>query len=176
MRGAIVFMSGGASLMPRADGELDILPSVLDRLLDDEPGVSHEPLSERFYGLRQLKHAVARDLEALLNTRQEALAELPPEFAEARHSLCTYGLPDFTSLSPTGPQDRNRIRRALEQAIAVFEPRLDRVRVLMETPQQHDQALRFRVEALLRVEPAPVPITFDARLLKTQEYMVQGTD
>ena len=69
-----------------------------------------------------------------------------------------------------------RIRRALEQAIALFEPRLDRVRVTMETPQQHEQALRFRVEALLRIEPAPIPVAFDAALLKTQEYMVQGTD
>ena len=162
--------------MPRADDEFDILPSVLDRLLDDEPGVSHEPLSARFFSLRQFMQAVARDLEALLNTRQEALEELPPECAEVGHSLRTYGLPDFTALSLANPQDCQRIRRALEQAIALFEPRLDRVRVTMETPQQHEQALRFRVEALLRMEPAPIPVTFDATLLKTQEYMVQGTD
>ena len=40
----------------------------------------------------------------------------------------------------------------------------------------NEQALRFRVEALLRIEPAPIPVAFDAALLKTQEYMVQGTD
>ena len=176
MRGAIAFMSSGESLMPRADDEFDILPSVLDRLLDDEPGVSHEPLSARFFGLRQLTQAVARDLEALLNTRQEALEELPAEFAEVGHSLRTYGVPDFTALSLTNPQDRQHIRRTIEQAIAVFEPRLDRVRVTVETPQQYDQALRFRVEALLRMEPAPIPVAFDAALLKTQEIKVQGTD
>jgi type VI secretion system protein ImpF len=162
--------------MPSADSEYDLLPSVLDRLLDDEPGVSREPLAERFHSLRQLKHAVARDLEALLNTRQEALEELPPEFTEVRHSPVAYGLPDFTALSLASLQDRNRIRLALEQAIAVFEPRIERVRVIMEPPRQHDQALRFRVEALLRVEPAPLPITFDATMLKTQEYTVQGND
>ena len=32
----------------------------------------------------------------------------------------------------------------------MFEPRLDRVRVTVEAPQQYDQALHFRVEALLR--------------------------
>jgi len=162
--------------MPRADNGFDILPSVLDRLLDDEPGVSHEPLSARFFSLRDLMEAVVRDLEALLNTRQEALEELPPEFAEVSHSLRTYGLPDFTALSLSNPQDRQRIRRALEQAIAVFEPRLDRVRVTVETPQQYEQVLRFRVEALLRMEPAPIPVAFDAALLKTQEIKVQGTD
>jgi type VI secretion system protein ImpF len=162
--------------MPRADDEFDILPSVLDRLLDDEPGIAHEPLSARFFSLRQLTQAVARDLEALLNTRQEALEEVPPEFAEVSHSLRTYGLPDFTAMSLANPQDRQRIRRALEQTIAMFEPRLDRVRVTVETPQQYDHALRFHVEALLRVEPAPIPVAFDATLLKTQEYTVQGTD
>ena len=79
----------------RADDEFDILPSVLDRLLDDEPGVDRESFSGRFFSLRDLTQAVARDLEALLNTRQEALEELPPEFAEVGHSLRTYGLPDF---------------------------------------------------------------------------------
>jgi len=162
--------------MPRTDDEFDILPSVLDRLLDDEPGVDRESLSARFFSLRDLTQAVARDLEALLNTRQEALEELSPEFTEVGHSLRTYGLPDFTALSLTHPQDRQRIRRALEQAIAVFEPRLDRVRVTVEIPQQYDHALHFHIEALLRIEPAPVPVAFDATLLKTQEYIVQGTD
>jgi type VI secretion system protein ImpF len=162
--------------MPRANDEFDILPSVLDRLLDDEPGVSYEPLSARFFSLRDLTQAVTHDLEALLNTRQEALEEFPPEFAEVSHSLRTYGLPDFTALSLSNPQDRQRIRRALEQAITMFEPRLDRVRVTVETPQQYEQILRFRVEAWLRMEPAPIPVAFDAALLKTQEIKVQGTD
>ena len=162
--------------MPRANDEYDILPSVLDRLLDDELGVGRESFAGRFFSLRDLKQAVARDLEALLNTRQEALEEVPPEFAEVSQSLRTYGLPDFTALSLTKAQDRQRIRRALEQAIAVFEPRLDRVRVMVEAPQQYEQVLHFRVEAWLRVEPAPMPIAFDATLLKTQEYTVQGID
>jgi type VI secretion system protein ImpF len=73
--------------------------------------------------------------------------------------------------------DRNRIRRALEQAIATFEPRLDRVSVTLELPREHDRALRFHIEAMLRVEPAPEPVSFDAVLqLTTQKYVVQGQD
>lgn len=41
--------------MPRVDNELSILPSVLDRLLDDEPGTSREPIPNRFQNLRELK-------------------------------------------------------------------------------------------------------------------------
>jgi len=123
----------------------------------------------------QLKRSVARDLEALLNTRQEILAELPPEFAELNRALVTYGLPDFTSLNLLHQRDRNRIRWALEQAIALFEPRLKQTRVVLEDQRQNDRALRFRVEAVLHVEPASEPVTFDAVLrLNTQEYVVQG--
>jgi type VI secretion system protein ImpF len=150
---------------------------VLDRLLDDEPDVLREPLSSRFQDLRRVKQAVVRDLEALLNTRQEILDELSPEFTEARRSLLTYGLPDFTSYTLLSLTDRNRIRRVLEQAIAIFEPRLDRVRVTLDAPRQYEQLLRFRIEAWLRVQPAPEPVAFDAVLqLSTQEYTVQGRD
>ena len=150
--------------MARVDNEVNLLPSVLDRLLDNEPGVSREPAPSRSQNLRQLKLAVARDLEALLNARQEVLEELPQEFTEVARSLVTYGLPDFTSYSLLNDSDRLRIRRALERAIATFEPRLERVRVTLEAPRVYDQALSFRVEALLRVEPMPEPVRFDAML------------
>jgi len=149
----------------------------LDRLLDDEPGTSREPIPNRFQNLRELKKAVTRDLEDLLNTRQEMLEELPSEFAEVSRSLVSYGLPDFTSFSLLSKHDRNRIRRAVEQAIANFEPRLARVNVTLEPPRDNDRALRFHIEALLRLEPAPELVTFDAVLqLTTQRYVVQGHD
>jgi len=161
--------------MAQADNTLHLVPSILDRLIDDAPEVVQEPPHSRFYNLRQLKRAVARDLEALLNTRQEALAEVPTEFAEVSHSLLSYGLPDCTSLNLLSTQDRNRIRRALEQAIATFEPRLERVRVTLDSPRQYERILRFRVEAILPVKPAPEAVVFDAVLqLHTQEYIVRG--
>jgi type VI secretion system protein ImpF len=163
--------------MPISDYELKILPSILDRLLDDAPEAAREPLPNRFQTLAQLKKAVARDLEALLNTRQEALEEVPVEFTEVSRSLITYGLPDFSAFSLLSTNDRSRIRRALEQAIATFEPRFERVHVTLEPPREQDRTLRFRIEALLRVEPAPELVTFDAVLrLNTQEYVVQGRD
>ncbi|MGH8013244.1 MAG: type VI secretion system baseplate subunit TssE [Candidatus Binataceae bacterium] len=151
----------------------EIVPSLLDRLIDDHPELSHEPLSSRFYDVRQLEASVARDLESMLNTRQERLEELAAEFVETGKSLLAYGLPDFTTYNLLAPDDRNRLRRAIENAIARFEPRLQRVRVSMETPNQTDHSLRFRIEALLRVDPATEPVTFDTILqLQTQEYTV----
>jgi type VI secretion system protein ImpF len=129
------------------------------------------------YGIRELKRAVARDLEALLNTRQEALDELPESLEEVRRSLVTYGLPDFTAASLQSSRDRARIRRALEDTIAAFEPRLDRVRIELEDSEGNERAMRFRVEGWLRLEPTPEPVAFDTVLqLTTREYTVQGRD
>jgi len=163
--------------MPRPEHEPNLLPSVLDRLLDDCPDVAAEPVASRAQNLRALKKSVARDLEALLNTRQEALEPLPEEFTELGRSILTYGLPDFTSFNLAATDDRMRVRRCLEDAITNFEPRLRRVRVSIEPPREHDRALRFRVDALLRTDPSPEPVMFDMVLqLNTQEYVVQGRD
>jgi type VI secretion system protein ImpF len=161
--------------MATRDQQLNITPSVLDRLLDDEPAVTKEPPTNRRQDLRALEKSVARDVEALLNARRETLEELPSEFVEVNRSLLTYGLPDLTSLSLLNNDDRNRIRRAVEDAISHFEPRLQRVRVTLEAPREHDRGLRFRIDAMLRVDPTPEPVTFDAVLqLNTQQYVVQG--
>jgi type VI secretion system protein ImpF len=129
------------------------------------------------YGIRELKRAVARDLEALLNTRHEALEEVPESLEEVRRSLVVYGLPDFTAASLLSPRDRSRIRRALEDTIAAFEPRLERVRIALEESERSERAMHFRVEGWLRIEPSPEPVAFDTVLqLTTREYTVQGRD
>ena len=161
---------------PQRPTDSTMVPSLLDRLLDDEPGVTRDS-PYRMDDVRALKRSVARDLEMLLNTRQEALTDLPETLEEVRRSLVVYGLPDFTDASLMSPRDRARIRRALEDAIAAFEPRLERVRITVEDPASHERALRFRVEGWLRVQPTPAPVAFDTVLqLTTREYVVQGRD
>jgi type VI secretion system protein ImpF len=152
-----------------------LVPSILDRLLDDQPTVSQEPTPKRRQTARELERAVARDLEDLLNTRQETLEELAPEYQEVNRSLVTYGLPDLTAWSLAIEEDRARVLRAVERTIAKFEPRLQRVRVQLEAPRNSDRGLRFRIDALLRMDPTPEPVSFDAVLqLSTQQYVVQG--
>lgn len=163
--------------MARADHKTNIVPSVLDRLIDDAPNESQEPVTGRFQSIREMERVVARDLEALLNSRREALEELPSEFAEVNRSLLTYGLPDLSSFSLLSENDRNRVRRVIEQTIAAAEPRLGRVNVKLEPPRDHDRGLRFRIDAQLQIDPAPEPVSFDGQLqLQTQQYIVRGQD
>ena len=87
-----------------------------------------------------------------------------------------YGLPDISSLGLANLSDRERLTRAIELAVARFEPRLANVRVSLtsisgeKTPQ-----LRFAIEGMLRIDPRPEHVTFDTLLeLSSREYIVQG--
>ncbi len=86
-----------------------------------------------------------------------------------------FGLPDFTSYSLMNTGHRKLVRQALEEALTKFEPRLKSIRVTLVPAQQFDAALHFRIEAILRVDPAPQPVIFDASLqLSTSSYRVRG--
>ncbi|XLM20429.1 type VI secretion system baseplate subunit TssE [Chromobacterium piscinae] len=151
-----------------------ILPSVLDRLLDDEPDQSHiEPIS--LFELSHFKQSLARDLEALLNTRLMPLDELMESFPQARDSLLTFGIPDLSGISLLNPDDRELLREQLRRSIELHEPRLSRVRVSLDAPREMERHLRFRVDAVLKVHPHSPPVTFDATLqLSSNVYKVQG--
>ncbi|AVG15873.1 MULTISPECIES: type VI secretion system baseplate subunit TssE [Chromobacteriaceae] len=151
-----------------------ILPSVLDRLLDDEPDQSHiESIS--LFELSQFKRALARDLEALLNTRLMPLDELMESFPQACESLLTFGIPDLSGISLLNPDDRELLREQLRRSIELHEPRLSRVRVNLDAPREMERHLRFRVDAVLKVHPHRPPVTFDATLqLSSNVYKVQG--
>lgn len=122
----------------------------------------------------QGRASVSQDLENLLNTRSEGARLIPEAFAESRRSLLTYGIPDFSSYSLLSSHDRDRIRRALERAIGMHEPRLSRVRISLEPAQQLERTLRFRIDALMESGPDREKVQFDAVLqLSTQVYQVR---
>src|SRR5262249_60560156 len=90
-----------------------LLPSLLDRLLDADPGVRREPPAAQHLLLRELKQAVRRDLENLLNTRVRNVT-WGSHLDELDRSLVNYGLPDFNGMSLASTGDRERFCRLLE--------------------------------------------------------------
>lgn len=159
--------------MMKAGDDFGATVSILDRLIDHEPGISRESPSSRSTTLKQLKESVRRDLEWLLNTREtggDDIGDLP----ELSRSLATYGLPDFTNLGTSNLSDQKRMRLAIQNAIEIFEPRLQDVQVTLDPLQANDRLLHFRIDARLKVDPAPEPISFDTVLqLTSGEYEVK---
>lgn len=114
--------------------------------------------------LDEIKDAVARDLEALLNTRSVVPEPLLKRFPESARSILTYGLHDFAGLSLSSTDDRAFICRSLETTIARHEPRLRNVQARLELRDDDVNRLNFAITALLVVSSEHEPVNFDAVL------------
>jgi type VI secretion system protein ImpF len=147
--------------MPRSQGDITVTLSILDRLLDREPGTQIEAPLSRSQSVRLLKSAVRRDLEWLLNTRR-IFPEPDESLKEVNRSLYLYGLPDFSTYTMASSADQTRLLRHLLAAIKLFEPRLGNVRIVpLENSAVGFQEFRLRIEGLLLMDPAPEPVSFD---------------
>jgi type VI secretion system protein ImpF len=163
--------------MARIENESVVTQSVLERLIDRDPNSKQEAVPTRSQSVRLLKASVRRDLEWLLNTRQIPFP-IGSEYPELAKSLYNYGLPDFSSMSFDNPKDRARLLRQLENTIRIFEPRLEAPRVIpvqTDSNPSSSRIIRFQIEGLLRMDPAPEQVTFDTVLnLSSGEYQIKG--
>lgn len=144
--------------------DLPLLPSLLDRLLDDHPDQRQDPPRSRAQNLAALQDAIRRDLEALLNTRRCCISP-PPALTDLNTSVVEYGVPDFLSANAASDSVREDLRVALETVIQRFEPRFKTFSVtLIEDSARVERAFRFRIDALMYAEPAPEYVSFDSTL------------
>lgn len=148
--------------------------SVLDRLLDEEPKSKVEVALTHSKSLAVLKVAIRRDLENLLNTR--CTPQPPPETSvETRRSMYNYGVPDITEIGQNFLYDRDSLLSEIEKAVRLFEPRLASARVAVLPATGASRVVRFVIEGMLRIDPAPEHVVFDAALeLTSGEYQLLG--
>lgn len=142
--------------------DLAIRPSVLDRLLGEAgpAGGGSDPAGS----VAATQAAVMRDLEWLFNTRRiyTGAGEGRPEL---ERSVYRYGLADISSLGRDASTTAQSLARDITESIRFFEPRLSQVRVSVREPDPSGRrVVQFVVEAMLDVDPEPMPISFDTRL------------
>jgi type VI secretion system protein ImpF len=135
-------------------------PGLLDRLMSD---AAQDGSAQRLTG-EQLKDSVARDLEALLNTR----VAIPPGqfdgYPLARASILNYGMADFAGMCLSSSEDRNAICASLKAAIEIHEPRLADVSATLEPEPGAVNRLTFVITARLVGGPSDDPVNFNAVL------------
>ena len=154
-------------------------PSLLDRLIDNEPEKDVESRTDRVLSLRQLRSAVLRDLAWLFNTsRLDALQDLS-DYPEVRRSVLNYGIPDLTGHTASSI-DTKDLERVLRQAVLEFEPRLLRdslrIRLELNEDQMNHNAMTFNIEAQLWAQPAPLHILLRTELdLEAGDVVVSET-
>jgi type VI secretion system protein ImpF len=143
---------------------VNTLPSLLDRLLDEHPEQARDRPRTANESLRELRNAVRRNVEALLNTRRpwRSVTDRHPAL---RMSPLGYGLTDFTAGAFNDPKQQEKLCQEIETAIHRFEPRLSRIHVqIFENPAPLRATLALRIEAQLRIDPVPEPISFDTMI------------
>lgn len=141
--------------------EKRLLAPVLDRLLESSRNVDpHQPHQL----LKQLREGVRRDLEYLFNTRYRCISA-PESHEHLQQSNINFGLPDLSTINLSSLDSRKRFCREIEKTILHFEPRIRSVKVsTQEKMDVEDPSIRFRVEAVLHVNPAAEVIVFDSAL------------
>ena len=153
-------------------------PSLLDRLTDHAPQQRQEAPEARVLTRRQLRDAVLRDLTWLLNAVCEApdprtggdvqRAALWHELGHARDSVMNYGVPALSGRSITALQ-YPLIEEQVREAIARFEPRIDRhslqVHILHDPASgQRPTSLRMEIKGLLWNQPVPLELLLAAEV------------
>ena len=144
------------------DGSTEpVVPSLLDRLLDDAPDRVADDAAPT---VQDVRASVRRDLENLLNTRMIRQDGTAPH-EELAQSIITYGLPDFSAIQLGVTEHKENLRRAVQTTIERFEPRLRRVSVeLLDIGDDLERVLHLRISAVLMMEPEPVPLHLDSRI------------
>lgn len=138
-------------MSPKQQPPQELLASFLDRLID---AGSESAAYHKGYSVQQMVDAVRADLEELLNTRQSRLI-LDTPYQEVKRSIVFYGLPDLNSIPGITAGATDSIGAILEEQIQLFEPRMRKVRVHIRDDSKEDRKVRFQIEGLLCVDPAP---------------------
>ncbi len=141
-----------------------LTPSILDRLLDFDPAKKVEASTSRSQVIRDLRESVRRDLEFLLNTRQRC-DENFSDWEQLEFSVLNFGIPDATGINIGSDDEKADFAKVIQKIITKYEPRFKTVAVTVNNDSNSlDRTFRFRIDALLRVEPAVKPVVFDSSL------------
>jgi len=150
--------------MAKLDKKKKLRPSILDRLLDNDPGNVLEADKDQHQKLKELRASVRRDLENLLNTRLR-IVEPDDEYTQLKSSLLNYGLPDLATVNISDKKKKKEFIEHLESILTEFEPRFKSVNVnYLENSDKLDRTLRFRIDATLYADPSPEVVVFDSAL------------
>lgn len=143
--------------------EKGFAPGVWDRLMGaSESGSSNRTVQPMT--LDQLKASVARDLEALLNTRIAIPEDQLVMYPRCRASVLNYGVRDFAGMCLTSSEDRKIICDYLKVAIQCYEPRLGNVRARVNVEPGVMNRLDFVIFGTLNFPGAAGRVEFNATL------------
>lgn len=143
-----------------------LLPSLLDRLTDDEPSAKEESRHQRAGSITSLRESVLRDLEWLMNTVNLESAVNLDAYPGLKSTVLNYGMPGLSG-STINNADREAIKKLIHDAIEAFEPRIMKntleVSLLEDADLVNPHAIAFQIQGTLWGRPMP-----EALFLRTE--------
>jgi len=138
----------------------NFLPTLFDRLRDDDPQQLQETASDYALSRKQLLDIVRRDLVYLLNTTNMETMIDRQEHAAAAASTINFGMPSLAG-SYLSTRKWDDIESLIRRAIHDFEPRLVadslQIRPLREEQgAQQYNVLLFEIRGLIPMTPYPI--------------------
>lgn len=150
-------------------------PSLLDRLTDDAPGNQKETRESRVIDLSRLRDIIQRDLSWLLNTSNidnMIDAKAMPNVAK---SVLNYGLTEVSGEFSTRER-AEAIRRSIQRAIMLYEPRIMRgtVEVTLSADDSNDMTVALEIRADMWAQPMPLELYLRSKVdVTTGEVQVE---
>jgi type VI secretion system protein ImpF len=135
-----------------------LYPSLLDRLIDDDPGRASEARENRSTSLQRLRENVLRDLNWLFNATSSSIDFDGDPLLTG--SVINYGMPPLAG-RPASQYDLGELSRVLRDVILRFEPRIiaHTLKVSAERAKgDTHNVLGFRIEGQLWSQPIPLEI------------------
>lgn len=138
------------------------LPTLLDRLVDDEPRKEREAFDKTFCDSKTYRRLVQRDLEALLNCTNLERELSPVRHADVMQTVLNYGLSPLAGALNNIPGWR-QMEKNIRDAILRFEPRIIPQSLSVQALQGKGHApqygrMLFEIRGLLYWEPQPVDL------------------
>jgi type VI secretion system protein ImpF len=111
--------------------------------------------------VQQMRRAVLRDMEWLLNTPRRFTPELAAEFPLAASSVLNYGIADLCGLTASSVDPRE-IERMIASCIQLFEPRVMRGTIGVTATASAEafgaNAVAFEIRGEMWAQPLPEPL------------------
>jgi type VI secretion system protein ImpF len=151
--------------------------SILDRLVDEAPDRTFDEPKSLTEQTREMREAIRRDLEALLNTRR-CPAEAPALLSDLKDALVNYGVDGMVSANLVTDEAKLRLAQMIERRISMFETRLSDIRVtILKSRTMTERALRMRIQASFRLHEGMPPISFESTIdPSTQRFLVEAAN
>ncbi|MFP2516959.1 type VI secretion system baseplate subunit TssE [Buttiauxella agrestis] len=147
------------------DNKRQFLPTLFERLQDDEPKTKSEPFDKFFFNAQMMRKIVQRDIVAILNNSNIETKINEEKYPWIAKSVLNYGVAPLVG-SYADSYNWSRIERNVRNAILRFEPRVIGASLMVrplpaKNGPSKNGVVFFEIRGLIAWQPYPIDLCFN---------------